>query len=227
MSYTDNQFGDEDDDEQSCKIVLLGESGVGKTSIIANFMEQNTNDISATTGATFSTKTINFDKFNKNVCFEIWDTAGQEKYRALTKMFYKDAAAAILVYDITREESFQQLKEYWAVQVKENAPKKIIFAIAANKSDLEDSEAINEIDAREFAKSINALFKKTSCIRKEGIDELFNDIGYKFLDPNYEVSAEAKLESEERRNIKRASVKITNKKKETEQTTETKKKKCC
>ena len=130
---------DEDSNAESLKVVLLGESGVGKTSIISQLMEQEFNDEqTATTGATFSTKTMVFD--NKGICFEIWDTAGQEKYRALTKMFYKDAGAAILVYDITRQASFEELKNYWANQVKENAPKKIVLAVAANKSDLIDTD---------------------------------------------------------------------------------------
>ena len=144
----------DDSGAESLKVVLLGESGVGKTSIISQLMEQEYNDEqTSTTGATFSTKTMNFG--DKALCFEIWDTAGQEKYRALTKMFYKDAGAAILVYDITREVSFEELKNYWANQVKENAPKKIVLAIAANKSDLIDSEKVDEKTGREFAKEIN------------------------------------------------------------------------
>ena len=96
----------DDSGAESLKVVLLGESGVGKTSIISQLMEQEYNDEqTSTTGTTFSTKTINFGE--KSLCFEIWDTAGQEKYRALTKMFYKDAGAAILVYDITREVSLR------------------------------------------------------------------------------------------------------------------------
>lgn len=169
-------------------------------------------DQPSTTGATFSTKTMNFDKYYKAVCFEIWDTAGQEKYRALTKMFYKDASAAILVYDITRAESFTQLKEYWASQVKENAPKKIVLAIAANKSDLYENEAVSEADGRAFAKELGALFRFTSCKNKVGVDELFQDVGNKFLDPNFEVSADAKEEEERIRGIKRKSIKIVKKK---------------
>ena len=169
-------------------------------------------DQPSTTGATFSTKTMNFDRYNKSVCFEIWDTAGQEKYRALTKMFYKDASAAILVYDITRAESFTQLKEYWANQVKENAPKKIVLAIAANKSDLYENEAVSEADGRAFAKELGALFRFTSCKNKVGVDELFSDVGNKFLDPNFEASAEAKEEEERIRAIKRKSIKIVKKK---------------
>lgn len=199
----------QDEEEESCKVVLLGESGVGKTSIISQLMEQEfLEDQPSTTGATFSTKTMTFEKYNKSVCFEIWDTAGQEKYRALTKMFYKDAAAAILVYDITRAESFTQLKEYWASQVKENAPKKIVLAIAANKSDLYENETVSEAEGRAFAKELGALFRFTSCKNKEGVEELFSDVGNKFLDPNFEASQEAKEEEERIRAIKRKSVKI-------------------
>ncbi|MCQ2821453.1 MAG: GTP-binding protein [archaeon] len=211
-----NNQNQDDDEEESCKVVLLGESGVGKTSIISNLMEQEfLEDQPSTTGATFSTKTMNFDKYNRAVCFEIWDTAGQEKYRALTKMFYKDAAAAILVYDITRAESFTQLKEYWASQVKENAPKKIVLAIAANKSDLYENEAVSEADGRAFAKQLGAIFRFTSCKNKEGVEELFMDVGNKFLDPNFDASEEAREEEARIAAIKRNSVKIVKKKAET------------
>ncbi|MCQ2821181.1 MAG: GTP-binding protein [archaeon] len=211
----DQNQNQDDDEEESCKVVLLGESGVGKTSIISNLMEQEfLEDQPSTTGATFSTKTMNFDKYKRSVCFEIWDTAGQEKYRALTKMFYKDAAAAILVYDITRAESFTQLKEYWATQVKENAPKKIVLAIAANKSDLYEHEAVSEADGRAFAKQLGAIFRFTSCKNKEGVEELFVDVGNKFLDPNFDVSADAQEEYERIAAIKRNSVKVVKKKPE-------------
>ena len=126
---------------QSCKVVLLGESGVGKTSIITQFTSSEfQEDQISTTGASFSSKTFNFDEIGKNLSFEIWDTAGQEKYRSLSKMFYKDAGVAILVYDITSKESFEQLKNYWVIQLREYGPKNIIIAIAGNKSDLENEQ---------------------------------------------------------------------------------------
>ena len=122
-------MADDDDDEgaQTCKVVLLGESGVGKTCIIArvinNTFEEN---LISTTGASYAGKTMTFDEFGgKSIKFEIWDTAGQEKYRSLTKIFYKDAGAAILVYDITRQDSFDEIKKYWLQQIKEFAPKDI------------------------------------------------------------------------------------------------------
>ena len=110
---------------------------------------------------------------------QIWDTAGQERYRALAKMFYKDANAAILVYDVTRKETFDELKNYWAGQVRDNAPEKIILAIAGNKSDLIEQETVDEGEARNFAKELNAIFISTSAKSSEGINNLFEEIAKK------------------------------------------------
>ena len=122
-------MADDVDDEgaQTCKVVLLGESGVGKTCIIARFINNTFEDnLISTTGASYAGKTMTFDEYGgKSIKFEIWDTAGQEKYRSLTKIFYKDAGAAILVYDITRKESFDELQKYWLNQIKDFAPKDI------------------------------------------------------------------------------------------------------
>jgi small GTP-binding protein len=118
----------EDEATKTCKVVLLGESGVGKTCIIARFINNTFEDnIMSTTGASYAGKTMTFDEFQgKSIKFEIWDTAGQEKYRALTKIFYKDSSVAILVYDITNRKSFEEIKNYWYNQIKDYAPKSII-----------------------------------------------------------------------------------------------------
>ena len=120
-------MGDEDEGAQTCKVVLLGESGVGKTCIIARFINNTFEEnLISTTGASYAGKTMTFDEYGgKSIKFEIWDTAGQEKYRSLTKIFYKDAGAAILVYDITRKESYEEIKKYWINQIKDFAPKNI------------------------------------------------------------------------------------------------------
>ena len=120
-------MGDEDDGSQTCKVVLLGESCVGKTCIIARFINNTFEEnLISTTGASYAGKTMTFDEYEgKSIKFEIWDTAGQEKYRSLTKIFYKDAGAAILVYDITRKESFEEIQKYWINQIKDFAPKNI------------------------------------------------------------------------------------------------------
>ena len=176
-------------EENNFKIVLVGESGVGKTSIISQFVDQIfEDDLQTSTGGSFSSKTLTFNH-GKTIKLEIWDTAGQERYRALTKIFYKNALAAVLVYDITRKQSFEELKNYWIKQIKESAPENIILAIAANKSDLLDREQVNEDEARNFAKENNALFYETSAKNSIGVNELFIGIGKKFygLDPDLKL----------------------------------------
>ena len=165
---------------ESFKVVLVGESGVGKTSIITQFIDQTfQEDQQSTTGGTFSTKSVICDN-GKTLKFEIWDTAGQERYRSLTKMFYKDANAAVLVYDITRKDSFEELQNYWSQQIKESSPPNIILAIAANKSDLINQEAVEEEKAREFANELGAIFVSTTATTVESINELFIEIAKKY-----------------------------------------------
>ena len=180
----------DDKNARSVKVVLLGETAVGKTCIISRFINNSfDNNIMSTTGASYAGKTMIFDEFGgKCLKFEIWDTAGQEKYRALTKIFYKDAAVAILVYDITKRNTFEEVQNYWYNQIKECAPKNIVLGIAANKSDLYDNEQVTEDEARKFAEEIGAVFKLTSASLNTGIEELFKAVGCKVLDPNYNIN---------------------------------------
>ena len=109
-----------------CKVVLIGESGVGKTSIITRYTRnQFKSQLMATSGANLVTKNVIMEDENQSIKFEIWDTAGQEKFRALAKVFYKNAAVCILVYDITRKSSFDALKNFWFKEIKENAKKDV------------------------------------------------------------------------------------------------------
>ena len=176
-----------DNNVLSCKIVLLGEAGVGKTCIISRYINQvfEGNTIS-TNGASYAAKTLHFDDYDKSLKVEIWDTAGQEQYRSLTKIFYKDATAAILVYDITRKKSFDEIKNYWYKQLLDCAPSDIVVGLAGNKADLFDREQVSEEEAKEFAKEIKAIFRLTSAMTASGIDELFSAVGKKILDPDYD-----------------------------------------
>lgn len=106
----------------TCKLILVGESLVGKTSIIERFIndkfyEQKT----CTVSPNFSIQNIEFDEYDKTLQFQIWDTAGQERFQSITRNFYYDAKIIILVYDITNEESFNKMKNYWYKEIKENA----------------------------------------------------------------------------------------------------------
>ena len=170
-----------------CKVVLLGDSGVGKTCIISRYIsgtfESNT---ASTNGASYASKIVKYDQLGKTLSLDIWDTAGQEKYKALTKFFYKDAAVAILVYDITRKESFDNLRDYWYTQLQQNGGKNLVLGVAGNKCDMYEKEAVPENEAREFANKINAIFSLTSAQNNTGINELFMDAGNKYLDPNFQ-----------------------------------------
>ena len=109
-----------------CKVILVGEAGVGKTCIIVRFINNEYYDgAPSTTGANYASKVLEFKEYNKSLQYEIWDTAGEERYRGLAKIFYKDAAIAILVYDITNRKSFEEIKNYWHEQIKESSSKNI------------------------------------------------------------------------------------------------------
>ena len=191
------------------KIVLIGESGVGKKSIKSQFIDQIfQDDQQSTIGGTFSTKTVKCSN-GKLLKLEIWDTAGQERYRSVTKMFYKDANAAILVYDITSDYSFEQLQKYWVEQVRDSSPKNIILAIIANKSDLIEFEKVDEGEARQYAESINALFSVTSAKSNTGVNDLFLEIAKKYTGSESALTIEEKDEAEEYKRIRKESVKIT------------------
>ncbi len=168
----------------SIKVVLLGESAVGKTSIITRFVENKfKQDTMSSLSANFVSKKIEIGN-NKSIKFDIWDTAGQEKYRALAKIFYQDSKIVILVYDITNKNSFNELKNYWYEKVKENSSSDVIFAIAGNKCDLYEKEEVEKTEGEKFAKEIRAIFHETSALNSNGINELFTDIAMKFSSPN-------------------------------------------
>ena len=170
------------------KLVFVGDSGVGKTCIITRFTKEtfDINEIS-TTGASFATKTIEIPETGETLDLNIWDTAGQERYKALTKIFFQGAKMAVLVYDITRKESYEHMKDEWFNVLKEHGDPDVVKAIAGNKSDLYDEEAVPEQEARDFAKSIGAIFALTSAQNNSGIKELFQTLARKFLHPEYDI----------------------------------------
>ena len=205
------------------KIVLIGDSGVGKTCIISRFVSGDFNkNTNSTDGASYATKKLVLPKLKTSINLDIWDTAGQERYKSLTKFFYKDAAMIIMVYDVTLKTSFDNLKEYWYREVQELSEKNFVLGIAGNKSDLYEREQVSEKEAREYAKSINAVFGLTSAQNNTGIDQLFEDIGMKFLEPNFQEKME---ENNKGKNME-TSIKL-NKKKIKKHDKEHKKKKFC
>ena len=150
------------EEESGIKVILLGESSVGKTSLIKVAIGKKFNSNELTTySASYSIKKFNYN--GKEYTFNLWDTIGQEKYRALTKMFFKDSKIIILVYDITSEKSFMEL-EYWYNQVVNELGKEGYYlAIVGNKKDLYNQEKIKEDQGKKFAESKKAKFKLTSA----------------------------------------------------------------
>ena len=183
---------------ETVKCVLLGESSVGKTSIINQFTENMFDaDVVSNSTAQFVTKIVEYDEFKKALKFEIWDTAGQERFRSLAKIFYKDAKVVILVYDITNIESFNQLKEYWYDQVRTNGDKDAIISIVANKNDLYNEQQVKNEEGEKFAAEIKGIFQSTSAKSDIGITTLFDNIGKKYFNPDYDCGAvEKKLQEE-------------------------------
>ena len=179
---TDNNF-------LSVKTVLIGESGVGKSSIIKQFVVNEFDpEINASISGQYTSKMINI--MDKNLQFDLWDTAGQEIYRSLAKLFYQDAKIIIFVYDITNPKSFESIKKYWYKQIKANSCKDAIYALVGNKSDMFDKERIDEEEVKKYAESIGAIFHKTSAKSNSSVEELFKIVGKQFLDPNFDYKNE-------------------------------------
>ena len=160
---------DSEEDEEILKVILLGESGVGKTNLINIATGKDFDETEATTSASsFSIRKVTIKK--KVYALNIWDTIGQEKFRQFTKIFYNSSKIVIFVYDITTPESFSELN-YWVEDIKKALGDKIIKGVVGNKTDLFLQEKVKESEGRDFAKSINAKFLSISA--KEDSPEKF------------------------------------------------------
>ena len=185
------------EDEVVYKIVLIGESWAGKTSIINRFIDDTFNEnVISTLSVQFLRKNLELPG-NKRITLDIWDTAGQERYRSLNRIFYSNAKAVILVYDVTNVASFDEIKKYWSGQIKQYCDNSIIIALAGNKSDLYEERQVQDDEGEKYAKSMNAIFASTSAKNDSGIKELFENIAMKIL----EVQEEKK--KDELANIKK------------------------
>jgi len=160
------------------KLVLLGESAVGKSSLVLRFVKNQFDDYrESTIGAAFLTQTISLNE-STTIKFEIWDTAGQERYKSLAPMYYRNANCAVVVYDITQPSSLDKAKA-WVKELQRQAPEAIIIALAGNKSDLSAQRAIETSEAEVYAKEAGLLFFETSAKSGENVKELFSAIAKK------------------------------------------------
>ena len=166
--------------EDEIKLILLGDCGVGKTNIISRYNNDEFNDsILSTSGANYVVKTIDID--GKNYQLNIWDTAGQEKYRSVTKMLIQDAQILILCYSIIEHKTFENL-DFWYKLAIDILGKDIILGIAGNKSDLFEIEKVKDSEGKNYAKNHNAIFKLISAKEdKKSIDLLFEELLRKYI----------------------------------------------
>ena len=172
-------------DTSSIKITLIGDNGVGKTCIIGRFTSNRFDtDSLSTEGVSYSKKEYQYK--DKILQLDLWDTAGQEKYRSLGKHFYKDSFIVILVYDITIRETFDNLKNIWLDDITNFGEEYKVLAIVGNKCDLYEQEAVSEEEARQFAKEHDAIYATVSAKSGLNINELFNLCLNKYFEPDFQ-----------------------------------------
>eukprot|EP01130_Rhizamoeba_saxonica_P001256 TRINITY_DN1113_c0_g3_i1.p1 TRINITY_DN1113_c0_g3~~TRINITY_DN1113_c0_g3_i1.p1 ORF type:complete len:214 (+),score=61.45 TRINITY_DN1113_c0_g3_i1:45-686(+) len=153
------------------KFIIIGDTGVGKSCLLVQFTDrvfQSGHDI--TIGVEFGARMITLDK--KQLKLQIWDTAGQESFRSITRSYYRGAAGALLVYDITRRESFNNL-ESWLEDCQQHANENMTIMVIGNKSDLEHRRAVSTEEGARFAAEHGLIFMETSAKTAAGVEEAF------------------------------------------------------
>ena len=197
---------------EALKVVLIGESGAGKTSIIQRFAYKLFDpNCASSISSQYISQVIELKDINKTLKFEIWDTAGQERYRSMAKIFYKDAKIILFVYDVTCLKSFEELENYWITQVKDNCSQKALLGLVANKCDMYDQQQVSTENGMKLANDIGAVFQYTSAKSGVGINSLFENLGRKYLDPTFDYQAADKTAMEKykkKRKKKKKSIKI-------------------
>ncbi len=163
----------EDDSDFLLKIVLIGDSGVGKTNLLSRFTKNSFDENTRNTiGVDFSS--FDMDVNGKKVKTQFWDTAGQEKYRAIATAYYKNAHGAIIVYDVTRQETFKNV-EKWLKELRENGESSMRIIVIGNKSDLDEHRQVSSEEGTKFSQAMGLFFLETSAKTnpEEGVNKAF------------------------------------------------------
>ncbi|CAD5188457.1 ras-related protein RABA1f-like [Musa acuminata AAA Group] len=156
------------------KVVLIGDSGVGKTNLLSRFSRNEfSSESKSTIGVEFATRTIRVDE--KLVKAQIWDTAGQERYRAITSAYYRGAAGALVVYDVTRHITFENV-ERWMKELKNHTDANTVMMLLGNKADLRHIRAVSVEDAQAFAQRERAFFMETSALESMNVETAFTEV---------------------------------------------------
>jgi small GTP-binding protein len=162
-------------DECVYKVLLLGDTTVGKTCFLMKYTDKTFQDIHmATIGLDYRLKSMKL-KSGKNIKLQIWDTAGQDRFRAITKNYYKGSHGIILIYDVTNIQTFENVKS-WVNQIREEASTNVIIYIAANKIDIEDERKVTKEEGEKLAQELGFPFMETSAKSGININETFDDL---------------------------------------------------
>eukprot|EP00276_Gloeochaete_wittrockiana_P010791 CAMPEP_0184648966 /NCGR_PEP_ID=MMETSP0308-20130426/6245_1 /TAXON_ID=38269 /ORGANISM="Gloeochaete witrockiana, Strain SAG 46.84" /LENGTH=213 /DNA_ID=CAMNT_0027081321 /DNA_START=42 /DNA_END=683 /DNA_ORIENTATION=+ len=156
------------------KVVLIGDSGVGKSNLLSRFTRNEFNlESKSTIGVEFATRGIPVD--GKMIKSQIWDTAGQERYRAITSAYYRGAVGALLVYDISKKNTFENV-ERWLTELRDHADPNIVIMLVGNKCDLRHLRAVTTEEAQAFAEKQGLSFIETSALESTNVEEAFQTI---------------------------------------------------
>ncbi|KAI5061859.1 hypothetical protein GOP47_0022398 [Adiantum capillus-veneris] len=166
--------GDEAEYDYLFKVVLIGDSGVGKSNLLSRFTRNEFHlESKSTIGVEFATRTIQVD--GKTIKAQIWDTAGQERYRAITSAYYRGAVGALLIYDMTKQASYTHV-EKWLKELRDHADVNIVIMLVGNKSDLLHLRSVSTQEAETFAEKEGLSFVETSALNASNVEVAFQTI---------------------------------------------------
>ncbi|KAL8527370.1 hypothetical protein ACS0TY_005289 [Phlomoides rotata] len=167
-------FRADEDYDYLFKVVLIGDSGVGKSNLLSRFTKNEfSQQAKSTIGVEFATRSIHVD--DKVVKAQIWDTAGQERYRAITSAYYRGAVGALLVYDVTRNVTFENV-ERWLKELRGHTDTNIVVMLVGNKADLRHLRAISTEKAKSFAEREETFFMETSALEALNVENAFTEV---------------------------------------------------
>ena len=176
MSSSDQEY------DYLFKLLLIGNSNVGKSSLFLRFVDDIWNDTFVPTiGVDFKIKTFELD--DKKIKMQIWDTAGQERFKNIIASYYRGAHGILLIYDITDKDSFKNLQN-WLIEIEKNANKNVLKVLIGNKSDLEEKRVITINEGKEFADTYGLKFIETSAKKNCNVNEAFETLGREIMAAN-------------------------------------------